>query len=139
MAGFWRRLVHGECDVRTEALKQSTDTARQWHEQRLAEIMSLASERLADKERMISDRDKLLASLREELAQARGKIDLMETVMMPLSSRAGGAYVEALGGREAEKPDFASLDDGVSSWKRYVGDHMDKVDAEPEPEPADAE
>ena len=68
-------------------------------------------------ERLLADKDKVIADLRDENSNLRAKVSLMETIMMPLSSHAGAMYEEALHPRE--RTIQRTIEAPVSEWQRY--------------------
>lgn len=79
------------------------------------QALSLAKELY---ERLLSDRDAELLRLRNQVDAQHGKISLMETILMPLSSRAGAAYQDARTPREkpATRP---NIEPPTNEWLRY--------------------
>ena len=68
-------------------------------------------------ERQIAHLTSQLRETQEELAQAKGKISLMELAIMPLSSAAGAAYAEVLHPRTETLQTLVEAP--VSEWQRY--------------------
>lgn len=70
-------------------------------------------------QRLIDDKDREIERLREEGGQLRGKISLMETILMPLSSKAGAAY-QALVNPPAKNPATRTIvEPPASEWQSY--------------------
>lgn len=80
-------------------------------------------------ERQLSHVTGQLRDTQEELAQVKGKISLMETIMMPLSSRAGAAYQETLNPKKIQilRP---NTEPGSSEWQRYKRQREADLDKE---------
>lgn len=69
-------------------------------------------------DRLVADKDALIERQISEIADLRGKISLMETIMMPLSSNAGAAYQQML--NPPKKADFKTLiQNHETDWQRY--------------------
>jgi hypothetical protein len=69
-------------------------------------------------DRMLADKDAENERLRSEVASLKGKIDLMELALMPLSSPAGAAYQDLAHPRK--KQDFKTiLETHPTDWQKY--------------------
>lgn len=85
-------------------------------------------------ERLLKSKDEEIVRLREANDSMRGKISLMETIIMPLSSKAGAAYQEAV--TPTKKANFrTTVEPPVSEWQR----HKRAVEAQIEKEYAEAD
>ena len=87
-----------------------------------AEVLQKSLSGLYDK--MLADKDAQIERLQTEIGIMKGKISLMETIIMPLSSRAGADYQEALHPRPPQK--IMHTTPTTSEWQRY----KQKKDAE---------
>lgn len=79
--------------------------------------------------RQISDRDTLIAALRDENIQLRSKIERMELTLMPLSSRAGAAYVASLQPKPSSLPDSSKpANEQPMGWQETLRKYLQEQD-----------
>ena len=83
----------------------------------------------ADYDQRLNERDETIADLREQLTQARGKLDTYETVLIPISS----PYGSLLNPRPRETF-HQDIEPPVGSWQRVQmeWDRQQKEEAERE-------
>jgi hypothetical protein len=80
-------------------------------------------------ERLLAGETAEIARLREEVGNQHGKISLMETILMPLSSNAGAAYQELLNPPKKQIRK-AIVEPPMSDWQRYKVAKEKELEAE---------
>ena len=85
------------------------------------------------------EKDQLIAALEAQIQHQESKITRMELVLMPLTSRAGGAYVSSLQyatrsvleGSSGPQPVARTLTPvAPTSWQAYLNDYLSKSESD---------
>jgi hypothetical protein len=80
-------------------------------------------------DRVISIQAATIEAQKKEISNLRSKISLMETILMPLSSKAGAAYQASL--NPSPKVSMKSIvEPQLSEWVRYKKAKEDELEAE---------
>ena len=80
----------------------------------------------ADYRERLAEKDRRIASLEEEVSQLKGKIDMLELIVMPLSSAAGAAYANLKNPRPPRE--LKASEPVMTSWQSELLRHQKQLD-----------
>lgn len=101
---------------------------RSTHDRILETVVNYNAEINALLRSQVSERDDRIDDLREELAQAKAKIERMEIAFLPMSSAAGASYAAELRHDKRQAPPSAKADPNSLSWDQQLRNFMMETD-----------